>query len=181
MDDELDVQRSIEALFRLHKDELYRHVLFVLGNPTDAEDVVAEVFMKVVRSWHTFRRDSSARTWIWSICRNCISDHIQKRRRTQPPRDDGESMVYPADVMCLFSMVEWDDIIQKLPLDQRRVISLRVVEGYSTRETAVLLGWTEPKVRMVLYRAKNKLRKLLSDHAPIENHGFHEEDNPHEA
>jgi RNA polymerase sigma-70 factor (ECF subfamily) len=154
----MDAATAANQLFHDYKTELYRYALFVLGNPDDAEDVLQEVFLRVLRYWDGFRQDASAKTWLWRILKNCVTDTIRKRQRSgkhtaQLDVDLVESGA-PAD-----SLVEWEGILRVLSHKQRQVVYLRVIADYSTAETAELLGYTTGTVRVVLHRAVSRLRK----------------------
>lgn len=154
----MDARSAANQLFHEYKIELYRYALFVLGNPDDAEDVLQEVFVRVLRYWDGFRHDASAKTWLWRILKNCVTDTIRRRQRrgkhTSPLDVNLMDSGAPAT-----SLMEWEEILRVLSHKQRQVVYLRLISDYSTAETAELLGYTAGTVRVVLHRAVSKLRK----------------------
>jgi RNA polymerase sigma-70 factor, ECF subfamily len=161
MDRHLSARDAAEQLFLQYKDEVYRHALFTLGNPDDAEDVVSEVFIRVLRSWEQFRQDSNVRTWVWSIVRNYLTDVLRARKRQRQVARLDEALHLAEPFPDTDMAAEWEHVIRELSVAQRQVVHLRLVEDLTVAETAERLGWTQAKVRVVYHRAKQKLRHLL--------------------
>ncbi len=157
-------------LFKQYGDEIYRYALFVLGNPDDAKDVVQEVFTRVFHSIDSFRHNSNARTWIWTITRNYLSDTRRRRKWQTISLDENVSLKsLPSVQMSLLS--EWEDVLNTLSLPHRQVIYWRIIEDLSVTDTANLLGWTNMKVRVTLHRAINRLQKVLPKESILQEKG----------
>ncbi|QQE78169.1 RNA polymerase sigma factor [Alicyclobacillus sp. SO9] len=154
----MDAKAAANQLFHEYKTELYRYALFVLGNPDDAEDVIQEVFLRVLRYWDGFREDASPKTWLWHILKNCVTDSIRKRQRNGKRTAQLDVNLVDSGAP-LDSMVEWEEILKVLSHKQRQVVYLRLIADYSTSQAAELLGYTAGTVRVVLHRAVSKLRK----------------------
>lgn len=143
--------------------EVYDHVYLMLGNAADAEDLVQEVFLRVLRGWRQFRHTSSARTWIWSITRNCLREHYRQRHhdRVRTAALQHGLAVATEPHTSRFSTAELVDALQALPTAQREVFICRAIQGLSGKETATVLGWSDAKVRVTLHRAMKRLREVL--------------------
>lgn len=150
---------TIEVWFRSYRDELYRHALFVLANSHDAEDAVTETFIRAIKYLDKFEGKSSPRTWIWTILRNKLADiqRHQKRRMSRETTADFEVMAAEQSL----DWVMWEQILNQLNFDQRQVFSLRVLQGFETHEAAMILGWTDIRIRVVLHRARKSLQEQL--------------------
>ena len=157
----MELDGPIAEWFETYRDELYRHALFVLRNSQDAEDAVAETFIRAIRHYDSFQERSSGRTWLWAILRN----HLADVQRQQKIRHDRELSIDLSSVSASPALDTefWEELLDKLKFQQRQVFSLRVLQGFDTHETAQILGWTDLKVRVVLHRAKKTLQLHMKD------------------
>ncbi|MEQ4484436.1 sigma-70 family RNA polymerase sigma factor [Cohnella silvisoli] len=72
-------------LFENLKPELTSFCYRMLGSIDDVDDAVQETFIRVWQSWHSFRQDSSFKTWVYRIASNlCLDKLRQAKRRTRP-------------------------------------------------------------------------------------------------
>jgi len=166
MTHDTDLAKSMDEIYDCYADELYRYARFTLQDPQLAEDVVQEVFIRAIRSWHLFRGDSAVRTWLWQIARNYMRDTMRRRQVRNRHSVFGPVELY--DVGAPFeSLIELEDELQALSADQRQVFVLRCMQDLTVRDTAQILGWTESKVKTTLSRALAKLRTGLETSAPV--------------
>lgn len=162
LDEHMDAATATEHLFERYKDEVYRYARYSLGSSGEAEDVVQEVFIKVLRNWDRFRGDASIKTWLWIIVRSCIADRGRKRRRQQIEvelDDNLDGYGFYKDTTCL----EMEETLHRLSQPHREVIVLRILQDWSVADTARILGWSEAKVKTTLHRAITALRKHMAD------------------
>ena len=162
LDLSMDAATATEYLFEHYKNEVYRYARYTLGSSNEAEDVVQEVFIKVLRHWDRFRGDASPKTWLWTIVRSCIADRGRKRRRQQIEVGinnnlDGYGSYQDSGTL------EIEDSLRHLPQAHREVIVLRILQDWSVADTARILGWSEAKVKTTLHRAVTTLRKQMED------------------
>ncbi len=162
-----------EDAFRLiverYIDEVSRTVTGMLGAGLEIDDVVQEVFIKLHRSLHTFRGESTLKTFVVRIAINKSLDALRKRKRMrwlQPwsheepwEPDSGEradqGITDSEDLLILRQAVD------RLPENQRAVVVLRLIEQYSTEETARILNVPYGTVLSRLKRGVEKLKKDL--------------------
>ena len=158
-------------------DRVFNTALGLLQQQQDAEDIAQEVFIQVYRSIGQFKGESLLSTWIYRITVTKSLDHLRSKKRkkrfgfvrslfgdnNQPIIEPGD-FVHPGiiqekkeDAAMLFSMIE------ELPENQRTAFILNKVEDLSYREIADILKTTESAVDSLLQRAKQNLRKKLSD------------------
>ena len=151
---------AIDELYDLYADELYRYARFTLRDAHLAEDVVQEVFIRAIRAWDSFRGDAAPRTWLWQIARNYMRDVM--RRKQVRNRHSVSDPVELYDVGAPFeSLLELEDQLTTLTDDQRQVFILRCMQDLPVKDTALVLGWTESKVKTTLSRAMKQLRIQL--------------------
>lgn len=147
-------------LFEQHGDEIYRYVLYTVTDESDTDDIVQDIFLRVLQSWKRFNHKSSPKTWLWSITNNCLREYFRNKKKQQeviPLNGDY------ADESASGTLTELDlqQSLKRLNPPQRQVFVERVIHKSSTSETAVLLGWSEAKVRTTLHRATIKIREFL--------------------
>jgi RNA polymerase sigma-70 factor (ECF subfamily) len=149
----------------------------MLANNADAEDVVQEVLLQVVRNLATFRGEASLSTWVHRITVNAVLLHRRKKasckeRRVQHPLDQlfGEDDV-PAQPGALTPQDEAlrrelreriEDAIACLPPAYREVYVLSDLEGLSNDAIGRLLGLSLPAVKSRVHRSRLMLRSALA-------------------
>ncbi len=143
-------------LYRHHHVGIFRMARFHLGR--DAEDVVAEVFL---RAWTALPRyrDTGApfAAWLYGIARHVVLDEFARRARTEP-RDqlpDRGSEWREDDRLAIAAAIE------RLPTEQRQVIELKFVLGLRNPEVAAALGVSIGAVNAKQWRALGALREML--------------------
>ncbi|TCP29907.1 RNA polymerase sigma factor (sigma-70 family) [Scopulibacillus darangshiensis] len=73
-------QDEITYLYRQYVQEVYSFLAYFTGNEQEAEDLTQETFIKVIKSYHSYRRQSSIKTWIFSIAKKTAIDHYRKKK-----------------------------------------------------------------------------------------------------
>lgn len=153
-------EQAFEELVRLHLADVYRFALNVVGDPTAAEDVVQEAFLKAYRALPRFRWQAKFSTWLFRITRNCAIDALRRNalqerlRRLAPVEAEKPD---PSLRTALRAAV--DD----LPADLREVFVLVEVFGYSYPEAGSILGSPVGTVKSRMHRARQALTRSLSD------------------
>jgi RNA polymerase sigma-70 factor, ECF subfamily len=137
----------------------------MLGDSAEAIDVGQEVFIRFYEALDKFRGESAVGTYLVRIAINLSLNEIKKRKRRKfffMPIEDG------AKVKAVDENVELNEIIHRelgrLDLDFRAVVTLRMIEGYTTEETAMILEIPLGTVLSRLSRAQKKLKAVLSKH-----------------
>ena len=159
------------------KDKVYNSAIGIVQNEEDAEDIAQEVFIAVHRSIHSFKGDSSLSTWIYRITLTRSLDHLRKQKRQkrwaivkrifqgEEEKISAHSFHHPGvqlenkeKAAVLFSA------LSKLPETQRAAFTLHHVEELSHKEISEVMNVTTGAVESLLHRAKQNLRKHLSDY-----------------
>jgi RNA polymerase sigma-70 factor (ECF subfamily) len=159
---------ALGAIYDLYVSRIYRFVLAKVGSPTDAEDITAEVFYRVIEHIGSFEwRDVPFSAWIFKIAMTQIVSHHRKhgnRTASASIEDFNLEDSRPGPDMLVEHSVTMQEVFTacaKLPETQRQVIALRFAAGLSVRETADALGKTENNVKVLQHKAISKLQKLL--------------------
>ncbi|QQE80008.1 RNA polymerase sigma factor [Alicyclobacillus sp. SO9] len=158
----LSPKEAASVLFERHGDEVYRYIRYTIGNVPQADDILQEVFLRVLQSWHRFQHQSTPKTWLWAIAKNCIRDYFRSSKRTnqQVPLDEQLLDETSGDYLLKLQL---EDSLQSLSVAHREVFVERIIHDKSTEETAQTLGWSASKVKTTLHRAMKQIRKSLAE------------------
>ena len=165
-------EAAFRELVERYEDRVASVVIRMLGDTAEAEDAGQETFIRFYRSLRRFRGQASVGTYLTRIAINLSLTELKKRRRRSifvpftPPgtEHDAPEMDY-ADPAASAEYDDTGDRVQKalnqLKPEFRSVIVLRLMEGYSTKETAEILGLPIGTVLSRLRRAQEKLKRML--------------------
>jgi RNA polymerase sigma-70 factor, ECF subfamily len=161
-----------EILMRRHNERIYRTARAVVRNEDEAEDIMQETYVRAYRALSSFKGEARFSTWLTRIAVNEALARRRKGRRLVSVGNvsiDEELMnsrkattVTPEDDTAREEMVGLlRRAIDGLPEESRLVITLRDIQGLSTRETAEALDFSEANVKVRLHRARRELRTVL--------------------
>lgn len=164
-------EEAFLTLLDQYQSRIFNAVYRVLGDAVECEDVVQEVFLKVVKSIHTFNRKSSLYTWLYRIAFNTAVDARKKfspRKMISLHDENGASQEIRAKVKTpdhdpqRREMAELlRDAMEQLTDAHRTILMLREFEGLSYTQIAEVLGCSKGTVESRLYRARNRLREKM--------------------
>lgn len=150
-------------------DRAVYHLAFrTLRDAEEARDVTQEAFFKAYRSLRTFKPGNKFSTWIFAIAYHACCDRLTRRKRysndEMPERADSaagpESQAVAADEARQLRAA-----IEALPEKYRTVITLYHLQGRQYEEIAQVLGIPMGTVKTHLFRAKEQLRRMLTESA----------------
>jgi RNA polymerase sigma-70 factor, ECF subfamily len=156
---------SFTELYRRYVCPIYRFVRSQVPSDAVAEDLTAHVFFKALSSVESFRAEGSFSSWIYRIARNSVVTW-RERRDMSVHLDDLPDKPDPAPTPASLVIVREDqDLVRrtvaKLPPAQREAITLRYLQELSIGEIAKLTKRTAGAVRILLHRARLRLRGAL--------------------
>ena len=141
-------------------DNVFAVAFNYFRDPSDADDIVQEVLLKLLKSDVEFESDEHIRNWLLKVAVNqCRKVSVSSWfRKNMPLQEYAESLRYddPEESALFFA-------VMGLPKKYRVVIHLFYYEDYSTAEIAKMLGMNESIVRTRLRRARLKLKEVLKD------------------
>jgi RNA polymerase sigma-70 factor, ECF subfamily len=161
-------QQALAELYDLYFPRVYRYVLARTGNPTEAEDVTEEVFVRVLGAISDFQwRRAPFAAWIFRIAHNQFVSYARKNgaRRQEIPLVDSVADRTPDPLTRVEDRLFFEqilDIARALPQAQREVLWLRFAVGLSVSDTARALGKREGNVKVLQHKAIARLQKLLA-------------------
>ena len=152
-----------ELLYRKFSSKMYGVCLRYSGNVDDANDLLQEGFIKIFKNLNKFRGDGSFEGWIRRIFVNTSIEHFRKKVKLYNVTEVQENTVENTDLTILDTLAVKDIIIlvNELSPGYKTVFNMHVIEGYSHKEIADILGITEGTSKSQLARAKGVLKKSL--------------------
>ena len=159
-------------------DDVYRFALSLTRDPTDAEDIVQETYLRAYRSWHTFEEGSDCRRWLFTICRNAFL-RSRERQRHEVAVEDGDADAL-ASVRVHQQMLDdgtdrllarldlrpaLDEALAALDEPFRSAVVLVDVEDQSYETAAEVLGVPVGTIRSRLFRGRRQLQQKLVQYA----------------
>lgn len=174
---------ALEPLMERHAGRLYRVAYGITRNPADAEEVVQDVFVALVRKLTTFEQRSTLGTWLYRIAiNNALIKCRGKRATVEVPledhlptyHEDGHREGDRAFLLADWSQSPEDAVISgetrdaldralaALPDGYRAIVLLRDVEGLSNEDAAEVLGESVASVKSRLHRARMALREQVT-------------------
>jgi RNA polymerase sigma-70 factor (ECF subfamily) len=165
---------AFEYLYRSHSRRVYALCLRMVGNTSDAEELMQEAFLQVFRKIHTFRGDSAFTTWLHRLSVNIVLMRLRKKTVKETPLEDssgGEDFdeqpkEYGAADLALLGSIDRVNLqraIAQLPPGYKQMFVLHDIQGYEHNEIATILGVSTGNSKSQLHKARVKLRKLLHE------------------
>ncbi len=165
----------------LHRYEsLVLHIVRRHLPPDDAEEKVQDIFIRAYESLPQFKKKSSFKNWLAAIAvRSCydywrekykkrevlfstLSEAQQERIERLLSETAGQNYEEAAQKKEAGELLDW--ALAHLSAEERMVLELVHLEGLSGKEAAGMLGWSVANVKVRSFRARNKLKKLLTVH-----------------
>lgn len=170
-------QDALRVLFRRHERPVYSLLMRMLSNREDAEEALAEVFVKVWRAAGSFKGDAKFTTWLYRITSNTARDRLRSRQvRQEVFMDDtivdeanlGEpcSQTLGNPEKCALVADEKARLLramQELSEDDRLLITLYHFQECEYEEISSVTGISPANLKVRLFRARQRLRKLCAD------------------
>lgn len=147
------------------KNQLLRLALRITLNRAEAEDIVQDTYLKVWQRRKELRKVTSIEAYCITICRNLALDRRERKETLNRPfeesdystvdntRSPHEQLEYKERLECIHAL------FNQLPERQRTVMHLRDIEDKSYKEIATILQLTEENVKVILFRARQNIRK----------------------
>jgi RNA polymerase sigma-70 factor (ECF subfamily) len=154
---------------RDHYPGVYRYLLYLTGQPETADDLTQETFVQAWRSLNSLDDHAHLRPWLHRIAHREFLQALRSRHACAS-LDEIPELPEPR-AAAQTSAVELRQVITRLPLEEREVVVLHYLEGYSYDEIAGILGAPVGRVRQRLVEARARLRRELDDAASDERGG----------
>lgn len=156
--------RAFGRLYETIYADLYHYALYRLGSREEAEDAVQETALEAFRGIHALQKPEAFRSWMFTILSARCNRHITLliQRRAETPVDElglsSEDFAPDTDDACRLRAA-----IAALPDEDRQLVLLSVVGGFSGKEIAAILQRPPGTLRSRLHRTLKKLRTVLEN------------------
>jgi RNA polymerase sigma factor (sigma-70 family) len=154
--------QAFAAIYGLFGKACFNLSLRVLGDPASAEDLVQEVFLKMIDTIRSYRGDAPFGGWLKRMTVNACIDHLRRRRRDS----DGDPEALFAEMPNAAAEPDvgidaWD-LLRRLPSRARAVLVLHEFEGYTHTELSQLFGQSESYSKSIVARAMKRLGEWVA-------------------
>lgn len=157
---------AFARIYETHRDRVYRYLLSRLGQPADAEDVTAEVFIRAMKALPSYRpRGTPLMAWLYRIAHKQAVNWVKTRSRR---RENGLDDVAAAssddperEALDRASFAEAERAMDQLTPLQRQVLSLRFAGELSIAETGKIMKRSQGAVKFLQYSALQAMRRNL--------------------
>jgi RNA polymerase sigma-70 factor (ECF subfamily) len=163
--------KALNQLLEHNWRPIYQFISFKVGNQHDAQDIAQETFVRAFRALPRYQeRNATFRTYLGRIALNLIADHWRRLGRSPQTVDVADyrglledTAMKPEDQVIKNERErEITEALAQLPHEQRQVVEMRLLSGYSVQETAGKMSKTEAAVKMLQQRALMNLRKIFN-------------------
>jgi RNA polymerase sigma-70 factor (ECF subfamily) len=154
---------AFEALYRSHVGRVYAVCRRMCGDPSLAEELAQESFVRAWQKLASFRGESAFSTWLHRLTVNVVLGHLRSRSKAagQPLGEEIEDRQPRGHDSQPGLAIDLERAIAGLPERARTVFVLHDVEGYRHREIAEMAGMAEGTSKAQLHRARRLLREVL--------------------
>jgi RNA polymerase sigma-70 factor (ECF subfamily) len=169
-------QEAFRLIFERYSRPLISFVYDQVGNRELAEELTQETFVRAYRSLHTLREETKLSTWLFGIAKNVARESLRARQRANQHVDLDDKLVLnlsdhgPVPVKQLLNK-ELNEVIQSslalLDEDKRLVFTLKVFQQCSYEEIAEITGFSIPKLKTDLHRARTEMRRRVGQYVRV--------------
>jgi len=155
----------LTKMYRAYATDLQRYIYSKVGDPFLAEDLTSTVFLKALRWLREDQSEESARGWLYATARTSIADSWQTANHSEMLTLTGmEDQLIPqlenADLVQKQAEARVQHLLSLLSERERRVLTLRYLQGYSAAEIAAALGTNAGHIRVLQLRALKRAAQL---------------------
>lgn len=151
------MEETFEQAYAAWGEMLYRLAALYLGSAGEAEDVLQDVFVKLLSQKRHFQDEAHQKRWLIRVTVNLCKDRLRSaRRRATVPLEDRDLVGREEDREIL-------SLVLSMPEVYRSAVHLHYYEGYSVEEIGKILGLSVSAVKMRLKRGREYLRLEMED------------------
>lgn len=157
-------REALIALYHRYRDAIYQFVYYRVRNQPQAEDLTSEIFVRMLEGLDRYEAQTGAfQGWLYGIARHVMADFWRCfYQMEQAPFEESYALSQNNRPHSARDLSQWRQaLLAALPTNYRRVLELRILQGYSVAETAQVMGISENYVKVLQYRALKKAAKLV--------------------
>ena len=171
-------ETAFEVLVTDNEKRIYNLCRRLTGNPEDAAELTQEAFLNAWRALSRFQGESSFSTWLYRLASNACIDFLRKEKRRQnlsmtvslDDEEEARQVELPDERYAPERELERTEVrqavaagLERLTPEHRQVLVMREINGLSYAEIGAVLGLEEGTVKSRIARARNALRKVLTE------------------
>ena len=157
-------EQAFGELYELYFEKIYKFIFFRVNHKQNAEDLAEDVFVK---AWSKIKQVNEEKFggWLYQIAKNKIIDHYRQNKETvdisglENLLETDENIVEHANM--LIEQKTFMLLLKKLTPEQQIIIKLKFIEDLDNAEISELISKSEGSIRVIQYRAIQKLQELL--------------------
>ena len=162
----LAIKGDVESFEKLYDDislDLYKYAFYTLGNAHDAEDVVSETFLEAIKGIKNLRQAENFKSWMFKILSARMKRKISTYVRDKKNVDFEEMLDAPlkSDDVNQIENIMLQKALQSITQDERQIVLLATIEGYTTKEVARMLNMPQGTVSSKLHRTLKKMKTMM--------------------
>lgn len=156
--------KALAAIYEYYYPKVLKYMYYRV-EAIDAEDLTADVFVKVLQGIH--HQNGSLVAWLYAIAGNVVRDYIRAKKVRRISAADNLAAAkfmdnhYPVETVV--RQTEVRNAMKQLSEGQRELVVLKFIQSLSNSDIADITGRTPEAIRALQYRALSALRKILSD------------------
>ena len=154
--------RSFDRIVQIHSPRVFRFLRQMTRHTQDAEDLTQQTFIKAFHSLARYDARRPIINWLLTIARNSALNHFRSAKKwVEIPEETASDAPSPSGLAEQSEQAAgvWERARAYLSESQFEALWLRFAEGLSTRETAEMMGYTQTHVKVLIFRARQKLIK----------------------
>lgn len=156
---------AFDLLYERYANSLLRHLICLMSNHQEAEDMLHESMMLMIQKINFYQPraelKNSFKSWLFRLSTNRAIDEIRKRKKHPVAEMEASS----ANLETVYESKEKEviiiDMLQKLPLIQRVILSLRVHDDLSYQEISLICGKDVNTIKQGLFQARKNMKNLM--------------------
>ncbi len=159
-------QKGMKLLMDQYQERLYWHIRRLVVSHDDAQDLLQETFLKVYRSFESYKGESALYSWLYRIATNVTLSFLRTKKMECSSLDDVRGM--ESDEYFEFTdeaAVALQKAIHSLPPKQQTVFNMRYYDELSFKEIAEVIGSTESSAKANFHFAKTKVCEWMKAQA----------------
>jgi RNA polymerase sigma-70 factor (ECF subfamily) len=160
-----DRESRFNSLISVYMDDLYRYAYWLTHDRAVADDLVQETMVRAWKSMDRLQNPKAVKGWLITILRRENARRFERYQPKQSAIPTEELAAKKAEYDTSTEAFALRRALERLPEDYREPLLLQVIHGYSQKEIAAQLGLSSAGAGTRLFRARQKLRKML-DHEP---------------
>lgn len=160
---------SMTEIYQRRHRNLFRFFFRLTGRQAVAEDLVHEVFLRMIRYRHTYQSGEGFEAWMYRIARNAFADQV-KKHRFESQADDHEFEVIDSGGPSAFDNVAKQQelallyrALRELPDDKRELIVLSRFQGLTYEQIGQIVGCEAGTVKVRVFRAMKEMGRIYGD------------------